>query len=45
MKSTKTDQQAGRERSQGMWMESYEDYLKHLLGAEGGGTERLLTFS
>ncbi|MEC7077340.1 MAG: NAD(P)/FAD-dependent oxidoreductase [Pseudomonadota bacterium] len=45
MKSTKTDQQAGRERSQGMWMESYEDYLKHLLGAEGGGAERLLTFS
>ena len=45
MKSTKTDQQAGREHSQGMWMESYEDYLKHLLGAEGGGAERLLTFS
>ena len=45
MKATKTDEKAGRERSQGMWMESYEDYLKHLLGAEGGGTEALLKFS
>ena len=45
MKATKTDEKAGRERSQGMWMESYEDYLKHLLGAEGGGTEELLNFS
>jgi len=45
MKTTKTDQKAGRERSQGMWMESYEDYLKHLLGAEAGGPERLLSFS
>ena len=45
MKSTKTDENAGRERSQGMWMESYEDYLKHLLGAEGGGTDKLLSFS
>ena len=32
MKSTKSDVEAGRERSQGMWMDTYETYLQHLLG-------------
>jgi len=44
MKSTKTDTAAGRERSSGMWMGSYIDYLKHLLGEEGGPKESLLKF-
>jgi cation diffusion facilitator CzcD-associated flavoprotein CzcO len=45
MKSTKTDAAAGRERSSGMWMASYIDYLKHLLGHEGGTQEELLSFN
>ena len=44
MKTTKTDAAAGRERSAGMWMNSYADYLKHLLGHEGGAPEELLRF-
>lgn len=44
MKTTKTDAAAGRERSSGMWMASYADYLKHVLGGEGGSTEELLSF-
>ena len=44
-KSTKTDEQAGRQRARLMWMESYEDYLQHILGEEGGSQEDLLRFS
>jgi hypothetical protein len=28
-----------------MWMESYEDYLQHLLGEEGGTADDLLEFT
>lgn len=45
MKTTKSDEAAGRERGTGLWMESYPDYLKHLLGHEGGTPEELLMFS
>jgi hypothetical protein len=45
MKTTKTDVEAGRERSQGMWMGSYEEYLRHFLGDAGGAREDLLRFS
>ena len=45
MKTTKTDAAKGRERSTGMWMASYADYLKHVLGGEGGSQEELLAFS
>jgi cation diffusion facilitator CzcD-associated flavoprotein CzcO len=44
MKSTKTDVEKGRERSSGMWMNSYIDYLKHVLGHEGGKPDDLLQF-
>ncbi len=44
-KSTKSDEQAGRTRSSGMWMENYESYLQHLLGEEGGAPETLLNYS
>ncbi len=44
MKTTKSDAAAGRERSSGMWMASYADYLKHLLGSEGGEPDELLSF-
>jgi len=44
-KSTKTDEQAGRQRARLMWMESYEDYLQHLLGEEGGTADDLLEFT
>lgn len=45
MKSTKSDAAAGRELSAGMWMASYADYLKHVLGNEGGKPEELLNFA
>jgi cation diffusion facilitator CzcD-associated flavoprotein CzcO len=45
MKTTKTDAAAGRERSSGMWMASYPEYLRHLLGHTGGAPEQLLRFS
>jgi hypothetical protein len=45
MKSTKSDAAAGRERSSGIWMGSYADYLKHVLGNEGGNPEELLNFA
>lgn len=45
MKTTKTDAAAGRERSAGMWMGSYPDYLRHLIGAEGGERDELLRFA
>jgi cation diffusion facilitator CzcD-associated flavoprotein CzcO len=44
MKSTKSDVKAGRERSQGMWMDTYETYLQHVLGGAGGSQETLLRF-
>ena len=44
MKTTKTDAAAGRERSSGMWMASYVDYLKQVLGHEGGKPDELLTY-
>ncbi len=45
MKSTKTDAAAGRERSSAMWMASYPEYLRHLLGHQGGTPEELLEFN
>ena len=45
MKSTKSDVEAGRERSQGMWMDTYETYLQHLLGGAGGPQDSLLRFT
>ncbi|MFT6017109.1 MAG: 4-hydroxyacetophenone monooxygenase, partial [Candidatus Azotimanducaceae bacterium] len=45
MKSTKTDVAAHRERAAGMWMESYADYLQHLLGEKGGTQDELLRYS
>ena len=45
MKTTKTDADAGRERSTGIWMETYTEYLQHLLGGKGGTLEELLDFS
>jgi len=44
-KTTKTDAEAGRERSMGMWMETYPEYLQHLLGGKGGAPGELLEFS
>jgi cation diffusion facilitator CzcD-associated flavoprotein CzcO len=44
LKTTKTDAAAGRERSTGMWMESYAEYLQYLLGGKGGTREELLEF-
>lgn len=44
MKTTKTDAAAGRERGAGMWMGSYTDYLRHLLGGEAGTRDELLRF-
>jgi cation diffusion facilitator CzcD-associated flavoprotein CzcO len=45
MKTTKTDAAAGRERSAGMWMASYPEYLRHLLGGAAGTPDTLLAFS
>ena len=44
MKTTKTDTAAGRERSSGMWMASYADYLEHVLGEKGGSQDQLLSY-
>jgi hypothetical protein len=33
-----------RERSTGMGMDSYGDYLKHVLGGKGGVRDELLSF-
>ena len=44
-KSTKTDEKAGRQRSRLMWMESYETYLRHLIGGEEGARNEHLRFS
>ena len=45
MKTTKTDAAAGRERSSGMWMDSYPAYLRHFLGYQSGTPDELLRFS
>ena len=45
MKTTKTDEAKGRQRSSGMWMGNYTDYLTHVLGEAGGPREKLLRFS
>ena len=45
LKTTKTDANAGRERSAGMWMESYNEYLQHVLGGKGGEQRDLLVFA
>lgn len=45
LKTTKTDAAAGRERSTGMWMETYDEYLRHVMGGKGGALEDLLGFS
>ena len=44
-KTTKSDEAKGRERSAGMWMETYEEYLSHVLHAKGGTQKELLHFS
>ncbi len=44
LKTTKTDTAAGREVSVAMWMETYDEYLHHLLGARGGTQDELLRF-
>lgn len=45
MKTTITDVEAGRERSSGMWMESYDEYLHYIRGGKGGSQGDLLNFS
>jgi cation diffusion facilitator CzcD-associated flavoprotein CzcO len=45
LKTTKSDTAAGRERSSGMWMESYNDYLQYVLGGKGGTQDELLEYS
>jgi len=45
LKTTKTDAAAGRERSTGMWMETYDEYLHHVLGGKGGAQDELLQYS
>ena len=45
LKTTKSDTAAGRERSAGMWMESYNEYLSYVLGGKAGTQDELLTFS
>ncbi|MFT4563155.1 MAG: cation diffusion facilitator CzcD-associated flavoprotein CzcO [Gammaproteobacteria bacterium] len=45
LKTTKTDTAAGRERSSGMWMDTYEEYLHHVLGGKGGSLDELLEYS
>jgi len=45
LKTTKSDAAAGRERSAGMWMETYAEYLHHVLGGRGGTQDELLRYS
>jgi hypothetical protein len=45
LKTTKSDAAAGRERSTGMYMDHYHEYLHHLLGGKGGAQEELLEYS
>ena len=44
LKTTKTDAAEGRERSEGMWMDTYEEYLQHLIGGKGGARDELLEY-
>ncbi len=44
LKTTKTDAPLGIERSSGMWMETYEDYLDHMLRGKAGTQDELLEF-
>jgi cation diffusion facilitator CzcD-associated flavoprotein CzcO len=44
MKTTKTDTAKGREKSSGMWMDTYAEYLQHVLGEKGGARTDLLAF-
>lgn len=45
LKTTKTDTAAGRERSAGMWMNTYDEYLQHVLGGRGGTQAELLRYA
>ena len=45
MKTTKTDVEKRRERSAGMWMETYEEYLNYLFEGKGGTQQDLLQYS
>jgi len=45
LKSTKTDEQAGRERSVAMWMHQHAEYMRHLVGEKGGTQDELLELS
>jgi cation diffusion facilitator CzcD-associated flavoprotein CzcO len=45
LKTTKTDAPLGMERSSGMWMETYEDYLDHMLRGKAGTQDELLEFT
>ena len=44
MKTTKTDAAAGRRSTAGMWMGPYVEYLRHVIGEEGGARDDLLAF-
>jgi len=43
MKTTKSDTAAGRERSNGMWMDTYLEYVAYLHGEKGPGRAGLVT--
>lgn len=45
LKTTKTDAALETERSSGMWMETYEDYLDHMLHGKAGTQDELLEFT
>ena len=44
-KTTKTDAAAGRERSGGMWMDNYQEYLDYFIREKGGKRSDLLEYS
>ena len=44
MKTTKDDEEKGRERGANMWMETYQDYLAHFKDGKGGTMDELLQF-
>ena len=45
MKTTKTDAAKDREKGAGMWMDTYEEYLSHVLDGKAGTQRELLEFS
>jgi hypothetical protein len=45
MKTTKTDIAKDREKGAGMWMDTYEEYLSHVLDGKAGTQHELLEFS